>query len=115
LGGLNAREIPHSANYESPSAQPGSGPALPHARPILRLSFTHITATSTRDSELISTAMDSPFETEIAAALDEPKSRFKPSLRAIEMKNDISRRALLRRISGGISKQEAREILFLRF
>lgn len=52
--------------------------------------------------------MDSPFESKIAAALEELADPSKPSLRAVEKKYGVSRRTLQRRHNGGISKQEAR-------
>ena len=65
-------------------------------------------ATSTRDSELILDAMTSPFESRIAAALEDLAGPSKPSLRAVEKKHGVSRRTLKRCLNGGVSKQIAR-------
>ena len=95
-----------------PDQAAGKCPALvtprPGERPIFQASPTFTVVTSTRDSELIPTAMDSPFEQRIAEALNELQSSLNPSLRAVEKKYGVSRRTLQRCLNGGVSKQTAR-------
>ena len=72
--------------------------------------FTHLTvATTTRDSKLILTTMDSQFETKIAEALKDLQGPSTPSLRAVEKKYGVSRRILQNRLNGNVSKQTALE------
>ncbi|KAF7506857.1 hypothetical protein GJ744_011203 [Endocarpon pusillum] len=60
-------------------------------------------STSTRDNKLNLRAMDTPFETKIAAAKKELIGPSKPSIRAVAKKYDLSHQTLARRLKGGIS------------
>ena len=62
-------------------------------------------ALSTRDSELNSRAMNSPFEPKIAEALKELTDFSKPSLRALnKIKHGVPHNTLTRRLEDGALK-----------